>query len=111
MLLREIISEKLFAPPAGTKFDVRNTLFFNILCANPLLARFYADFFPRHGANPTIIKDLDTRSANSFSPDQSTKTLKQNKRPTLTANPNNRHCTHINLNVIHSPSPSLPHYV
>jgi hypothetical protein len=63
MLFRQIISEKLLATPAGTEFDVRNTLFFNILRANPLLARFYADLFRRHGANPSIIKDLETRSA------------------------------------------------
>ena len=45
MLPRQIISEKLSATPVGTKFDVRNTLFFKILRANPLLARFYADLF------------------------------------------------------------------
>jgi len=50
MLLREFILEKLLATPAGTQFDVRNTLFFKILRANPLLARFYADLFRRHGA-------------------------------------------------------------
>jgi len=45
MLLREIIFEKLLEPSAGTQFDLRNTLFFKILRANPLLARFYADLF------------------------------------------------------------------
>jgi hypothetical protein len=59
MFLRQIISEKLLATPAGTKFDIRNTLFFNILLANPSLSRFYADLFRRHGANPSIIKDLE----------------------------------------------------
>ena len=107
MLLREIISEKLLATPAGTKFDVRNTLFFNILAANPLLARFYADFFRRHGANPTIIKDLETRSANFFAPDQSTKTLKQKKGSNMAVNPNTRVCTHIKVNGIRCGSPSL----
>src|SRR6266851_4827108 len=87
MLLRQIISQKLFATPAGTEFDVRNTLFFNILAANPLLARFYADFFRRHGANPSLIKDLETRSANFFAPDQSTKTLKQKKGSNMAVNP------------------------
>jgi len=66
MLLREIISEQLLATPAGTEFNVRNALFFNILAPNPLLARFYANLFRRHGANPGIIKDLETRSAKFF---------------------------------------------
>jgi hypothetical protein len=110
MLLREIISEKPLATPAGTEFDVRNTLFFNILCANPLLARFYADFFRRHGANSSIIKDLETRSANFFSPDQSTgnSTTKPAKGSnSMAVNPNTRACTHIKVNGIRCGSPSL----
>src|SRR5712691_5814983 len=107
MLLRQIISEKLLSTPAGTEFDVRNTLFFNILAANPLLARFYADLFRRHGANPTIIKDLETRSANFFAPDQSTKTLKLKKGSNMAVNPNTRVCTHIKVNGIRCGSPSL----
>jgi hypothetical protein len=102
MLLRQIISEQLLATPAGTKFDVRNTLFFNILRANPLLARFYADLFRRHGANPSLIKDLETRSA-IFSPDQSTKT----KGPNMAVNPNTRTCSHIKVNGVRCGSPSL----
>src|SRR5712691_2079938 len=90
MLLRQIISEKLLSTPAGTEFDVHNTLFFNILAANPLLARFYADLFRRHGANPSLIKDLETRSANFFAPDQPTKTLKQKKGSNMAVNPNTR---------------------
>jgi hypothetical protein len=104
MLLRQIISEKLLATPAGAKFDVRNTLVFKILCANPLLARFYADLFRRHGANPSLIKDLETRSPNLFSPDQSTKTTKGS---TMAVNPNTRVCTHIKVNGIRCGSPSL----
>jgi hypothetical protein len=110
MLLRQIISEKLLATPAGTKFDVRNTLFFNILRANPLLARFYADLFRRHGANHSIIKDLETRSENFFSPDQSTRnpTTKASKgSTTMAVNPNTRVCTHIKVNGIRCGSPSL----
>ena len=110
MLLREIIFEKLLETPAGTKFDIRNTLFFNILCANPLLARFYADFFRRHGANPSIIKDLETRSADFSSSDQST----TNRTPepvkgstTMAVNPNTRVCTHIKVNGIRCGSPAL----
>jgi hypothetical protein len=110
MLLRKIISEKPLATPAGTKFDIRNTLFFNILCANPLLARFYADLFRRHGANPSIINDLETRSANFFSPDQSTNnpTPEPSKGSnSMAVNPNTRVCTHIKVNGIRCGSPSL----
>src|SRR5258706_15154009 len=104
MLLSQIISKKLFPTPPGTKFDLRNTLFFNILAANPLLARFYADLFRRHGANPSLIKDLETRSANFFSPDQSSKTTKGSN---MAVNPNTRVCTHIKVNGIRCGSPSL----
>jgi hypothetical protein len=102
MLFPQIISEKLLATPANTKFDIRNTLFFNILRANPLLARFYADLFRRHGANPSIIKDLETRSAIFFSPDQSTKGSNS-----MAVNPNTRVCSHIKVNGIRCGSPSL----
>src|ERR1039458_4651924 len=105
MLLPEIISQKLFATPSGTEFDIRNTLFFKILRANPLLARFYADLFRRHGANPSIIRDLETRSPNFFSPDQST--TKASKGPNMAVNPNTRSCTHIKVNGIRCGSPSL----
>ena len=110
MLLPEIISEKLFATPAGTEFDIRNTLFFKILRANPLLAGFYADLFRRHGANPSLIKDLETCAAKIFAPDRSTNT--PNPKPlkgsnTMAVNPNNRTCTHIKVNGIRCGSPSL----
>jgi hypothetical protein len=62
MLLRQIILEQLFSTPAGADFDVRNTLFFNILRANPSLAIFYADFLRRCGANSNLLKDLEVRS-------------------------------------------------
>src|SRR5271167_859243 len=104
MLLSQIISQKLFATPAGTEFDIRNTLFFNILRANPLLARFYADLFRRHGANPSLIKDLETRSPNFFSPDQSTTETK--KGTNMAVNPNTHVCTHIKVNGIRCGSPS-----
>jgi hypothetical protein len=113
MLLREIISEQLFATPAGAEFDVRNTLFFNILCANPFLAGFYADFFRRRGANPSIISDLETRSGIIFTPDQSPRnaTPKSTKgSKTMAVNPNNpniRVCTHIKVNGVRCGSPSL----
>jgi hypothetical protein len=110
MLLREIISQKLFATPAGSEFDIRNTLFFKILRANPLLARFYADLFRRHGANPSIINDLETGSPIFFSPDQSTRnpTRKPSKGSNpMAVNPNTRVCTHIKVNGIRCGSPSL----
>src|SRR5271156_1757722 len=110
MLLREIISEKLFATPANTEFDIRNTLFFNILRANPLLARFYADLFRRHGANPSLIRDLETRSANFFAANQSAKkptTETKKGSNSMAVNPNTRVCTHIKVNGIRCGSPSL----
>jgi hypothetical protein len=75
-----------------------------------LLARFYADLFRRHGANPSIINDLEARSANFFSPDQSTrnptpKTSKGSKP--MAVNPNTRVCTHIKVNGIRCGSPAL----
>src|SRR5271168_2534594 len=106
MLLREIISEKLFATPANTEFDIRNTLFFKILHANPLLAGFYADLFRRHGANPSLIKDLETSSRKIFTPDQSTnKTPKGSNAMAVKSNPTA--CTHIKVNGIRCDSPSL----
>ncbi len=109
MLLRQIISEKLFATPTETEFDIRNTLFFKILRANPLLAIFYADLFRRHGANPSIIIDLETRSPNFFSPDQSTRnpTKPSKGSNNMAVNPNTRVCTHIKVNGIRCGSPSL----
>src|SRR5260370_15222374 len=104
MLLRKITSQKLLAAPAGIQFDIRNTLFFKILRASPLLARFYADFFRRHGANPSLIKDLETRSPNFFAPDQSIKTKKGSN---MAVNPNTRVCSHIKVNGIRCGSPSL----
>ena len=115
MLLRNLVLEKLLSTPVGTKFDIRNTLFFNILCANPLFAGFYADLFRRYGANPSIIKDLETRSGIFFAPDQST-----NNHPTpkpskgsnaMAVNPNTRVCTHIKVNGIRCGSPALRHEV
>ncbi|HWY19576.1 MAG TPA: hypothetical protein VNX26_00050 [Candidatus Acidoferrum sp.] len=105
MLLRQIISEQLLATPTGAKFDVRNTLFFKILRANPLLARFYADLFRRHGANPSLIKDLETLSTNFFAPDQPT--TKTKKGSNMAVNPNTRVCSHIKVNGIRCGSPSL----
>src|SRR5258708_8232020 len=107
MLLREFIFEKLLAPPAGTQFDLRNTLFFKILRANPLLARFYADLFRRHGANPRLIKDLENLSANFFSPDQPTTKTKTTKGSNMAVNPNTRACSHIKVNGVRCGSPSL----
>jgi hypothetical protein len=110
MLLREIILDKLLETPAGQEFDLRNTLFFKILAANPLLARFYADLFRRHGANPSLIKDLETRSGIIFTPDRSPR----NARPKpakgsnqMAVNPNPRVCSHIKVNGVRCGSPAL----
>jgi len=73
-----------------------------------LLARFYADLFRRHGANPSLIKDLENLSANFFARDQSTtKTTKTTKGSNMAVNPNTRSCTHIKVNGIRCGSPSL----
>jgi hypothetical protein len=109
-MLREIILEKLFATPAGKKSDPRNTLFFNILAANPLLARFYADLFRRNNANPSLIKDLENRSGLFFSPDRPSNnaTPKPAKGSnTMAVYPNTRVCSHIKVNGIRCGSPSL----
>jgi hypothetical protein len=116
MLPREIISQKLFSTQAGAEFDIRNTLFFKILRANPLLARFYADLFRRHGANPSIIIDLETRSPDFFAPDQSTnnpvteaRTRTKKKGSNMAVNPNARVCSHIKVNGIRTPPKSRLH--
>lgn len=109
MLLPQIISQKLLATPANTQFDIRNTLFFKILRANPLLARFYADLFRRHGANPSLIKDLETSCQKNFA-QQSTnnsnlKPPKGSNEMAVKSNP--RSCTHIKVNGIRCESPAL----
>jgi hypothetical protein len=110
MLLRQIILEQLFSTPAGTDFDVRNTLFFNILRANPSLAIFYADFFRRHGANSNLLKDLEVRSGIVFDSDRSAKnhrTPQNGKGPTMSINRNTGVCTHIKVNGVRCGSPAL----
>ena len=105
MLPPQVISEKLLATPANTKFDICNTLFFKILRANPLLARFYADLFRRHGANPSLIRDLEASAEKIFAPDQSTKPPKGSNSMAVKSNPSA--CTHIKVNGIRCDSPSL----
>jgi hypothetical protein len=113
MLLREIILEQLFSTPAGTNYDVRNTLFFNILCKNPSLAIIYADFFQRHGANPILIKDLEVRSGIFFNPDRFAENHrtpqpgKKGKGRSMSVNHNTRVCTHIKVNGIRCGSPAM----
>ena len=108
MLLREIIFEKLLATPANTQFDIRNTLFFKILRANPLLAGFYADLFRRHGANPSLIRDLEESSEKNFAPDRSTNNPKPPKGSnSMAAKSNPSACTHIKVNGIRCDSPAL----
>jgi len=111
MFLRDIILEQLFSIPAGAEFDLRNTSFFNILCANPSLAIIYVDFCKRLDANPSLIKDLATKSAIFFNPDQSTPTtIETENSKGLTAmavNKNIRVCTYIKVNGIRCGSPAL----
>ncbi|MGB6028083.1 MAG: hypothetical protein WBG40_23055, partial [Candidatus Sulfotelmatobacter sp.] len=107
MLLREIISEKLFATPANTEFDIRNTLFFKILRANPLLTGFYADLFRRHGANPGLFRDLEASSEKNFAPDRSTNNPNQKGPNSMAAKSTPSACTHIKVNGIRCDSPAL----
>src|ERR1022692_4034764 len=111
MFLRDIILEQLFSIPAGAEFDLRNTSFFNILCANPSLAIIYVDFCKRLDANPRLIKDLATKSAIFFNPDQSTQTITETENSkgltAMAVNKNIRVCTHIKVNGIRCGSPSL----
>jgi hypothetical protein len=79
MQFREQIFELLFSTPGGVvngqnQRDIRNTNFFKILRANPSLAIFYADFLGRHGAKPSLLKDLGIESGIFFNPDQSPET-------------------------------------
>jgi hypothetical protein len=87
--------------------DIRNTPFFNILCANPSVAIFYADFFRRHGANPSLIKDLEVRSGFFSDPDQSTKLNPRKGPDPMSLNKNSRICTHIKVNGTRCGSPAL----
>src|ERR1700676_2791101 len=113
MSFREIILEQLFSTPADTDFNLRNTLFFNILCKNPSLAIIYADFFRRHGANPILIKDLEVRSGIFFNPDRFPKNHrtpqqgKNGKGPSMAINRTERVCTHIKVNGIRCGSPAM----
>jgi hypothetical protein len=111
MFLREIILKQLFSIPDGAASDLRNTPFFNILCANPSLAIFYADSLRRHGANPSPIKDLEVRSGIFSDPDQSGQgrpisELKKG-RDSMAISQNARVCTHIKANGIRCGSPAL----
>ncbi len=109
MLLRQIISEKLLATPANTQFDIRNTLFFKILRVNPLLAIFYADLFRRHGANPSLIKDLENSSQKIFTQqfphNPNLKPPKGSNEMAVKSTP--RVCSHIKVNGIRCESPAL----
>jgi hypothetical protein len=110
MLLREFILQQLFSIPEGAPSDPRNTPFFNILCANPSLARIYADFFRRHGANPSFIKDLEVRSGIFSDPDHDPEkhfAPGLSKGNPMSINQNPRICTHIKVNGVRCGSPAL----
>ena len=109
MLLRQIILDKLLDTPVGTEFDIRNTLFFRILRANPLLTGFYADLFRRHGANPSLIRDLEASSQKNFATQP---TDNPNPKPpkgsnSMAVKSNPSACTHIKVNGIRCDSPAL----
>ena len=107
MLLRNLLLDLLFASPAATEFDLRNTPFFNILRANPSIAIFYANFLRHHDANPSLIKDLELRSGFFFDPDQSTKLQPRKGPDPMSLNQNFRICTHIKVNGTRCGSPAL----
>ncbi len=107
MLLREIVLKQLLAIPAGKESDIRNTLFFDILRANPSLAIFYADLFRRQDANPSLIKELETQSEKFFAPDQSTRNRTTKGSNSMALNAKTRVCTHIKVNGIRCGSPAL----
>jgi hypothetical protein len=110
MFLRRIILELLFSVPEGWEFDLHNTSFFNILCANPSLARFYEDFCRVHRFNSNIVKDLEAKSGIFFNPDQSAKnsrTPPNRKGSTMPPTNSSRMCTHIKINGMRCGSPAL----
>jgi hypothetical protein len=69
MLILDLSLEKLPTAAAGTQLDSSNSLSFNILRANHLLAIFYPDPLHRPAANSSTFKDLEIRSAIFFNPD------------------------------------------
>lgn len=110
MLLRKIFIEQLLSTPEGTEFDLRNTPFFNILRANPSLAKFYEDFLRRHGANPSLTKDLELKSGFIFDPDQSSESAPTQPAKGPDSMPTTqkvRICTHIKVNGTRCGSPAL----
>src|ERR1700758_2638408 len=110
MLLRNLLIEQLLSTPEGTEFDLRNTPFFNILRANPFLAKFYADFLRRRGANSSLIKDLETRSGFFFAPDQppeNAPTQPAKGSDSMPVNQQIRICTYIKVNGTRCGSPAL----
>jgi len=118
MLSRNPILAQLLATPAGEPITFENTIFCNILRANPSLARFYADFVRRLAANPSLLRDLQIQSGIFLNPDQAEKKLPAGARPekmkginSMAAIQNPRVCTHIKVNGVRCGSPSLRHEV
>jgi hypothetical protein len=75
MLLRNIVPQQLFAQSAGSDTTLPNPTISNILRANPFRAIFYPDFCKILEANPSLPKDLASKSALFFNPDQSARAL------------------------------------
>jgi hypothetical protein len=113
MLLRNLLLDLLFSTPTGKDSDLRSTPFFNILCANPSVARFYADRFRRPAANSSLVKDLGVRSGIFFDPDQSPKNHRalakgKKKGPnSMSITQNILACSHIKINGTRCGSPAL----
>ena len=113
MLSRNPILAQLLATPAGEPITFENTIFCNILRANPSLARFYGDFVRRLTANPSLLRDLQIQSGIFFNPDQAEKNAgpaadaKKTKGNSMAAIQNPRTCTHIKVNGVRCGSPAL----
>jgi hypothetical protein len=113
MLPRNQILAQLLATPAGQPITFENTIFCNILRANPSLARFYGDFVRRLTANPSLLRDLQIQSGIFFNPDQAEKNAgpaadaKKTKGNSMAAIQNPRTCTHIKVNGVRCGSPAL----
>jgi hypothetical protein len=77
--LREAIRKQLFATPAGSPNEIRNTLFFKILAANPFLAKIWREPLRQAGANSSVILDLEIQSGIFFDSDQPAANLNSEK--------------------------------
>ena len=112
--IRQFVRKLLFSTPDGLPgkagFDIRNTKFFQILCANPSMARAYADSFRGCAADAGVVRDLEIKSGIFADPDQATnsqasETLKGSS--SMAIHPKTRICSHIKVNGVRCGSPAL----